>query len=85
MISSGTTDQIHIYPRNIVRSALLYNSSALILVHNHPSGNVRPSQLDISSTKSLVQTCKPLNIKVHDHIIISNLGYFSFKSAKILK
>ena len=85
VVAVGTVDQIHIYPRDIIKSALLCHASAVILVHNHPSGSVEPSESDIKLTKNLVEICKSLNIKVHDHLIVSSQDHFSFKHSKLLE
>lgn len=84
LLSTGTTDKASVYPKEVVRTALLTNASSMILVHNHPSGNVKPSQLDIVITAAIQQACEIMNIEVHDHIIVSGKGYFSFLEAKIL-
>jgi DNA repair protein RadC len=78
--SNGTIDQTAIYPREIIRKCLFYGAAAIILVHNHPSGNPQPSQADILLTKKISQACEPLDIKVHDHLIIGQNKIFSFKS-----
>ena len=85
VMAVGTVDQIHIYPRDIIKSALQCHASAVILVHNHPSGSVEPSDSDITLTKNLVQICKSLNIKVHDHLIVSSQDHFSFKYSGLLE
>jgi DNA repair protein RadC len=82
--SNGTIDQTAIYPREIIRKCLFYGAAAVILVHNHPSGNPAPSQADILLTKKIVQACEPLDIKVHDHLIIGRNKIFSFKSNLLL-
>jgi DNA repair protein RadC len=82
--SNGTIDQAAIYPREIIRKCLFYGAGAVILVHNHPSGNPNPSQADIALTKTIVQACEPLDIRVHDHLIIAQNRIFSFKSNLLL-
>jgi DNA repair protein RadC len=77
---SGTVDQIQVYPREIVKRALFHSASALILVHNHPSGNTNPSKLDIDMTKKIKDACFTVNVQVHDHVIVSKDGFYSFKS-----
>lgn len=84
VLSEGTIDQAIIYPREIVKRALLHEASAIILVHNHPSGIVKPSSADIELTDKIVKTCINMNITVHDHIIIAANEYFSFKSNMLL-
>jgi DNA repair protein RadC len=84
VLSIGTIDQIAIYPREVIKRALLYEAGAIILVHNHPSGAVKPSKADIDLTKKIVEICDSVNISVHDHVIIANNEYFSFKSEMLL-
>ena len=81
---TGTVDQTPVYPREIVKRALQLSSTALILVHNHPSGDPSPSDADITMTKQIVEAAKALDITVHDHVIVSKTGYKSFKSEGLL-
>lgn len=83
-ISKGTLTSSAIYPREVIKSALKYNASALVFAHNHPSGNLNPSQDDLRITKRLVDAAKLLDISVHDHIIIGNGGYYSFADSGYL-
>ena len=78
-ISVGTVDQAVVYPREIVRTALLVDCTRIILVHNHPSGNPKPSEHDIEITKKIKQGCETLDIEVLDHIIIANDNFYSFR------
>jgi DNA repair protein RadC len=78
VIQEGTIDQAAVYPRKIVERALHAGAVAIILVHNHPSGNPEPSIHDKKLTGTLVHATKPLSIRVHDHIIVSARGYYSF-------
>ena len=75
-LSSGTTDKAVVFPKEIVRAALLTNASSVILIHNHPSGNVEPSSEDWEITERLKEVGKIMGIKVLDHLIIGN-GYQS--------
>ncbi len=84
MLSRGTVDQATIYPREVVKRALLNEASAIILVHNHPSGVSTPSAADIELTNKIVVMCSHMNIAVHDHVIITANEYFSFKSNILL-
>lgn len=84
VISSGTIDEVQIYPREIAKMALNYNASALILVHNHPSGNLNPSKGDIQATEILQESLLHLDIALHDHLIISSEGYTSFRNKGLL-
>ena len=67
---SGTVDHTPVYPREVVKRALELSATAMILVHNHPSGDPTPSRADIQMTKQIVDIAKPLGIAVHDHIIV---------------
>ena len=66
----GTVDHVPVYPREIAKRALLLNASALIIVHNHPSGDPEPSEADISMTKKVREACDTLGLTLHDHIIV---------------
>ena len=81
---TGTVDHTPVYPREVVRRALELASTAVILVHNHPSGDPTPSQADIRMTREIVQIAQPLGIAVHDHIIVSRDGHASFRGLKLL-
>ena len=81
---SGTVDHTPVYPREVVKRALELNATAIILVHNHPSGDPTPSRADISMTKSIVEIAKPLGILVHDHIIVGKNGHASFRGLKLI-
>lgn len=80
----GTVDQVAIHPREVIKSAVLKGASAIILVHNHPSGNVTPSKSDIDITKKIFSAAEAVNIKVFDHIIISKYDFYSFKEHGII-
>lgn len=84
VISKGTVDQAQVYPREVVKRALAVEASAIILVHNHPSGDVTPSAADVEITKTIVDASKPFNIVVHDHLIIGRQTTASFKSLGLL-
>lgn len=75
---SGTFDRVEVHPREIMREALKSNAAAIILAHNHPSGQVKPSFADRKMTEKIVKTCQLLEIKVLDHIIIGKGNYLSF-------
>lgn len=66
----GTVDHVPVYPREVVRRALDLNASALVLVHNHPSGDPEPSEADIAMTKEVQKACEVLGLALHDHIIV---------------
>ena len=80
----GTVDHTPVYPREVVRRALELGASALILVHNHPSGDPTPSQADIEMTREIVAAGEKLGISVHDHVVIGKSGETSFKTAGLL-
>ena len=75
----GTVDHTPVYPREIVRRALELSATALVLVHNHPSGDPSPSPADIRMTHDIIQISKPLGITIHDHIIVGRFGHASLK------
>ena len=81
---TGTVDHTPVYPREVVKRALELSATAVILVHNHPSGDPTPSRADIQMTQSIVEIAKPLGISVHDHIIVGKEGHASFKGLKLI-
>jgi DNA repair protein RadC len=82
--SAGTIDHTPVYPREIVKRALELGASALILVHNHPSGDPTPSRADIEMTRDVAAAAKALRIDVHDHVIVGRSGHSSFKALGLL-
>jgi len=80
----GTVDHTPVYPREIVKRALEVSATAIILVHNHPSGDPTPSTADIQMTKSIIDIAKPLGIAVHDHIIVGKNGHATLKGMKLI-
>jgi len=82
--SEGTVDHAPVYPREIVKRALELSASALILVHNHPSGDPTPSRADIDMTREIVEAARALRITVHDHLVIGRGGHASFKALGLL-
>ena len=80
----GTVDHTPVYPREVVKRALELSATAIILVHNHPSGDPTPSRADIEMTKQVVDTATPLGIAIHDHIIIGKDGHVSLKGLKLM-
>ena len=76
----GTVDHVPVYPREVAKRALELNASALIMVHNHPSGDPTPSQSDIEMTNRIASACDALGIAVHDHLIIGKSTELSFKT-----
>jgi DNA repair protein RadC len=81
----GTVDHAPVYPREIVRRALELGATALILVHNHPSGDPTPSDSDITMTEEVVRAARALDILVHDHLIVSRSGHASLKALGLLQ
>lgn len=81
---SGTVDHTQAYPREIMKRALELSSTAIILVHNHPSGDPKPSPADITMTKQIIDSGKPFSIVIHDHIIVSKNGTTSMKQLGLI-
>jgi DNA repair protein RadC len=81
---TGTVDHTPVYPREVIKRALELSATAIILVHNHPSGDPTPSQADIQMTKAIVDIAAPLGISVHDHIIVVKNGPASLKGLKLM-
>ena len=80
----GTVDHTPLYPREVVKRALELNASALIMVHNHPSGDPTPSRADIDMTRQVRDALKSVGITLHDHLVIGRKGHTSFKSLGLL-
>lgn len=80
----GTVDHTPVYPREVIKRALELGASALILVHNHPSGDTTPSKDDIAMTREIVEAGGKLGVVVHDHLVVGRRGHTSFKSAGLL-
>ena len=81
---TGTVDHTPVYPREVVKRALELSATAIILVHNHPSGDPTPSHADIQMTKAIVAVAGPLGISVHDHLIVGRDGHVSMKGLKLI-
>jgi DNA repair protein RadC len=80
----GTVDHTPVYPREVVKRALELSATAIILVHNHPSGDPTPSRADIQMTQQIITVAAPLGISVHDHIIVGKDGHASLKGLKLI-
>jgi DNA repair protein RadC len=80
----GTVDHTPVYPREVIKRALELSATAVVLVHNHPSGDPTPSRADIQMTQQIVDIAKPLGIAVHDHIIVGKDGHASMKGLKLI-
>ena len=81
---TGTVDHTPVYRREVVRRALELRATALILVHNHPSGDPTPSRADIEMTRTLIDVSRPLGIEIHDHVIVGREGHASFRGLKLI-
>jgi DNA repair protein RadC len=81
---TGTVDHTPVYPREVIKRALELSATAVILVHNHPSGHPTPSQADITMTRAIVDIATPLGISVHDHIIVGKNGHASMKGLRLI-
>jgi DNA repair protein RadC len=84
IVQEGTVNQTVVYPRKVLELALKHKATGLILVHNHPSGNLTPSVADQELTRALVKASRALNLTVHDHLIIGRHGYFSLAEQNML-
>src|SRR5580698_9882385 len=81
---TGTVDHTPVYPREVIKRALELSATAVILVHNHPSGDPTPSQADVQMTRAIIEIASPLGISVHDHIIVGKNGHASMKGLKLI-
>lgn len=80
VMNHGTVDHAPVYPREVAKRALLLDASSVILAHNHPSGDPSPSSADVHMTRQVVDALRPLNINVHDHIVVGRHGVESLKA-----
>jgi len=83
-LGQGTVDHAPVYPREVARRALELSASAVILLHNHPSGDPSPSPADIDMTRQVVDALRPLRIAVHDHLVVGSTGVASFKALALI-
>lgn len=83
-MAQGTVDFVPVYPREVLKRALELNASALILVHNHPSGDPTPSEQDITMTREIGSAANVLGLVLHDHLVIGKSRHFSFRSEGLL-
>ena len=81
---TGTVDHTPVYPREVVKRALELSATAIILVHNHPSGDPTPSRADIAMTQQIIEIAKPMGVLVHDHIIVGKNGHASLKELRLI-
>lgn len=84
VVSEGSIDQASVHVREVIRRAIDLGSSAIILVHNHPSGDPTPSRADITLTRDIIEAGKRLNIAVHDHVIIGATGHSSMRALGLI-
>ena len=84
VMNEGTVDHAPVYPREVVRRALELGASAVILTHNHPSGDPTPSSADIDMTRQVIEAARALRIAVHDHLVIGREGVASFKALGLI-
>jgi DNA repair protein RadC len=84
IMGRGTVDHAPVYPREIARRAWEVQFSSLILVHNHPSGDPKPSRADIDITREIIDVLQPFDISVHDHLIVGTSGVVSFRSSGLI-
>ncbi len=84
VMQQGTVDHTPVYPREVIKRALELSSTAIILVHNHPSGDPTPSQADIDMTRKIIDAAKSLSIIIHDHVIIARSSEISFRAQGLL-
>ncbi|MEJ8574564.1 RadC family protein [Microbaculum marinum] len=81
---TGTVDHTPVYPREVIKRALELSATAIILVHNHPSGDPTPSRADIEMTKTIMEIAQPLGVTVHDHVIVGRDGHASLRGLKLI-
>ena len=81
---AGTVDHTPVYPREVVRRALELSATAIVLVHNHPSGDPSPSAQDVRMTQDVIAIAKPLGVAVHDHIIVGRDGHASMRALRLI-
>ncbi len=83
-MGTGTVDHVPVYVREVLKRALALNACAMILVHNHPSGDPAPSSADVQMTKQIMDAAKTFGISVHDHIVVGRDGHASLKGLKLI-
>lgn len=84
VLTEGTVDHAPVYPREVLRRALELSASAMVLVHNHPSGDPTPSSADIDMTREVVEAARALRMTIHDHVVVGAAGLASFKALGLL-
>ncbi|MCT8972882.1 RadC family protein [Microbaculum marinisediminis] len=81
---TGTVDHTPVYPREVIKRALELSATAIILVHNHPSGDPTPSRADVEMTRTIIDIAQPLGVSVHDHVIVGRDGHASLRGLKLI-
>ena len=84
ILFTGSLTTSAVYPREVIKRALEENAAAILCGHNHPSGNRNPSQDDLSITKKIKAACETVDIVLHDHLIVTSIGYYSFADNGVL-
>lgn len=84
VMNEGTVDHAPVYPREVARRALELSAASIILVHNHPSGDPKPSAADLAVTREIIAAADAISVKVHDHLVIGRDGVASFKTLGLL-
>jgi DNA repair protein RadC len=84
LLSEGSVDEAAVYVREVIRGAVDAHATAMILVHNHPSGDPQPSRQDIQLTREIIEAARPLRITVHDHVIIGSRGHYSMREKGLI-
>jgi DNA repair protein RadC len=84
LLSEGSVDEAAVYVREVIRGAVDSHATAMILVHNHPSGDPQPSRQDIQLTREIIEAARPLRIAVHDHVIVGSRGHYSMREKGLI-
>lgn len=84
LLSEGSVDEAAVYVREVIRGAVDAHATAMILVHNHPSGDPQPSRQDIQLTREIIEAARPLRITVHDHVIVGSRGHYSMREKGLI-
>ncbi|HEX5182552.1 MAG TPA: DNA repair protein RadC [Allosphingosinicella sp.] len=84
LLSQGSVDEAAVYVREVIRGAVDSHATAMILVHNHPSGDPQPSRQDIQLTREIIEAARPLRIAVHDHVIVGSRGHYSMREKGLI-
>jgi DNA repair protein RadC len=84
VLNEGTVNHAPVYPREVARRALELSAASVILVHNHPSGDSKPSSADIAITRDIIRAADAIGVSVHDHLVIGKAGVASFKSLGLI-